>query len=123
MHMDYNFVVFGYDSGFYRTVLSDIMGLNSVIYRDLWGTKNKIAAMIYKLYFTPRLPNRHFPFKNLLYHAACDFHFADNRPICFLSFGRNFSRQNLSFPVLPETTLSECKICALLRGSRRNSST
>ena len=46
MHMDYNFVVFGYDSGFYRTVLSDIMGLNSVIYRDLWGTKNKIAAMI-----------------------------------------------------------------------------
>lgn len=57
MHMDYNFVVFGYDSGFYRTVLSDIMGLNSVIYRDLWGTKNKIAAMIYKLYFTPRLPN------------------------------------------------------------------
>lgn len=97
MHMDYNFVVFGYDSGFYRTVLSDIMGLNSVIYRDLWGTKNKIAAMIYKLYFTPRLPNRHFPFKNLLYHAACDFHFADNRPICFLSFGRNFHDRTYPF--------------------------
>ena len=97
MHMDYNFVVFGYDNGFYRTVLSDIMGLNSVIYRDLWGTKNKIAAMIYKLYFTPRLPNRHFPFKNLLYHAACDFHFADNRPICFLSFGRNFHDRTYPF--------------------------
>ena len=66
--MDYNFVIFGSDGGFYKTAYSDIMELNSVIYREsLWGVNNKITALIYKLYHTSRLPNRHLPFKNLLY--------------------------------------------------------
>lgn len=69
--MDYNFVIFGSDGGFYKTAYSDIMELNSVIYREsLWGVNNKITALIYKLYHTSRLPNRHLPFKNLLYRAT-----------------------------------------------------
>ena len=52
--MDYNFVIFGSDGGFYKTAYSDIMELNSVIYREsLWGVNNKITALIYKLYHLP----------------------------------------------------------------------
>ena len=96
--MDYNFVIFGSDGGFYKTAYSDIMELNSVIYREsLWGVNNKITALIYKLYHTSRLPNRHLPFKNLLYRAISDFHFSDNRPVCFLSFGRNIHEKTYPF--------------------------
>ena len=123
--MDYNFVIFGSDGGFYKTAYSDIMELNSVIYREsLWGVNNKITALIYKLYHTSRLPNRHLPFKNLLYRAISDFHFSDNRPVCFLSFGRNIHektypflfRSKCSVSVLPETELSGREIRHLLPG-------
>ena len=101
--MNYNFAIFSYNSDYYKFCYEDVVNLKTVHYQPKRISKehpflclntdlNKLGRIAHRIHHSNLLNKLvKIPLKNLWYKTYFKHSFEENKPICFLFFGRNIT--------------------------------
>lgn len=88
--LKYNYVIFGAIDDFVVAAFSDLIGIPGIrIMPPSLDCKSHFLNLLYRLHFTPFLnKKRGLPFKGIWNSKLFKNTFTDNKPICFVFYGR-----------------------------------
>ena len=112
METKYNYVFFALDTDYYHVTYNDIVGFPFV--RVKWSDLDKYSGLtkyLYRAHHSKKI-NRilRLPFKKLWFSSFFRNDFADNKPICFIFWGREAVRYGIGYLGYLKNKYPGCKI-------------
>ena len=107
--MRYNYIIFSYNWDYYKFCYQDLIELDNVDYRPKTLTQNyqpiclvthlnRFLYFLYRIHHSQKLNNIfNIPFKQIWFESYFQNLFKNDKPLCFIFFGRNITPDKYNY--------------------------